>query len=93
MAAFNYTAFDAHGRVQRGEVDVATQTQAIKFIKEMGLFPTPEADGLVAVLTSLLRPLMIVLIALIVGGLVIALFLPLLANMRGVEGSEGFNSR
>jgi type IV pilus assembly protein PilC len=40
MAAYNYTAYDARGRIQRGEVDVDTQTQAIRFLKDMGLYPT-----------------------------------------------------
>jgi type IV pilus assembly protein PilC len=47
-----------------------------------------EADNLIATLTSLLEPFMIVTIALMVGSLVIALFLPLMRIMNGIEGGD-----
>jgi len=43
-----------------------------------------EVDNAVAAMTSLLEPIMIVFLAVIVGSIVIALFLPLIALMEGV---------
>ena len=47
-----------------------------------------EVDNAVAAMTSLLEPIMIVLLAVIVGSIVIALFLPLI-TMIDKLGSEG----
>ena len=48
-----------------------------------------EVDTAVEGLTSLLEPLLIVFLALIVGTIVIAMFLPLLSVMRGMSNSAG----
>jgi len=44
-----------------------------------------EVDNSVAALTSLLEPIMIVLLALIVGTIVIALFMPLVSIISGLQ--------
>ena len=44
-----------------------------------------EVDNSVAALTSLLEPIMIVLLALIVGTIVIALFMPLISIISGLQ--------
>ena len=48
-----------------------------------------EVDNAVAAMTSLLEPIMIVFLAVIVGSIVIALFLPLIALMEGVGEAGG----
>lgn len=40
MSTFVYTAFDAKGKLFRGQVKEKTWTQALRRVKEMGLFPT-----------------------------------------------------
>ena len=47
-----------------------------------------EVDNAVAAMTSLLEPIMIIFLAVIVGSIVIAMFLPLIELMNKV-GSEG----
>jgi type IV pilus assembly protein PilC len=47
-----------------------------------------EVDNAVAGLTSLLEPIMIVFLALVVGTIVIALFLPLISIIQGMQ-SQG----
>jgi len=37
---FNFTAMDSEGRENRGELDAATQAEAIALIRSEGLFPT-----------------------------------------------------
>ena len=44
-----------------------------------------EVDNCVAALTSLLEPVMIVILALVVGGIVIALFMPLISIISGLQ--------
>ena len=39
MNTYTYTALDAQGRETRGTMEVATQDEALKRIKEMGFFP------------------------------------------------------
>ena len=46
-----------------------------------------EVDNAVAALTSLLEPIMIVFLAIIVGSIVIALFLPLIALIDQLGGA------
>src|SRR5260370_41658518 len=52
MASYSYTAVDPRGSETRGSLDVADQYEALRRIKEMGLFPTkvvnvgPAAAGL-----------------------------------------------
>ena len=50
-----------------------------------------EVDNAVAAMTSLLEPIMIVFLAVIVGSIVIAMFLPLIALMQGVGEVGGKN--
>ncbi len=40
MSNYAYVAVDPQGAVTRGTLDVADQTEALRRIKEMGLFPT-----------------------------------------------------
>src|SRR5512140_2775003 len=40
MSNYCYLAIDAHGAESRGTLEVSTQMEALKRIKEMGLFPT-----------------------------------------------------
>lgn len=40
MSTFVYTAFDAKGKQLNGEIKEKTWTQALRRVKEMGLFPT-----------------------------------------------------
>jgi type IV pilus assembly protein PilC len=47
-----------------------------------------EVDNAVASMTSLLEPIMIVFLAVIVGSIVIAMFLPLIDLMNTVGGEE-----
>jgi type IV pilus assembly protein PilC len=46
MPKYNYIALDAHGSETKGNIEVASQNEAISRVKEMGLFPTKitEAD-------------------------------------------------
>ena len=48
-----------------------------------------EVDTAVEGLTSLLEPLLIVFLALIVGTIVVAMFLPLLSLMKGMGAASG----
>ena len=47
-----------------------------------------EVDNAVEGLTSLLEPIMIVFLALIVGTIVIALFMPLIEIIQGMSGRQ-----
>jgi type IV pilus assembly protein PilC len=62
-----------------GMVDVGEQTGALPtmLLKVADIYDD-EVDSAIAALTSLLEPLMIVLLAMIVGSIVVALFLPLI---------------
>ncbi|HEY5909056.1 MAG TPA: type II secretion system F family protein [Verrucomicrobiae bacterium] len=40
MTSYGYTAIDAHGVESRGTLEVLDQSEALRRIKEMGLFPT-----------------------------------------------------
>ncbi len=40
MSNYSYLAVDPHGAVMRGTLEVADQSEALRRIKEMGLFPT-----------------------------------------------------
>ena len=48
-----------------------------------------EVDNAVSAMTSLLEPIMIIVLGLIVGSIVIAMFLPLVALINGVGGGGG----
>lgn len=72
-------------------VDVGEQTGALpEMLMKIADNYDEEVDNAVAAMTSLLEPIMIVFLAVIVGSIVIALFLPLIALMDGLsnEGSD-----
>jgi type IV pilus assembly protein PilC len=48
-----------------------------------------EVDNAVSAMTSLLEPIMIVFLAVIVGSIVIAMFLPLIAMISNMSGDQG----
>jgi type IV pilus assembly protein PilC len=70
-------------------VDVGEQTGALpEMLMKIADNYDEEVDNAVAAMTSLLEPIMIVFLAVVVGSIVIALFLPLIALMEGI-GDEG----
>ena len=72
-------------------VDVGEQTGALpEMLMKIADNYDEEVDNAVAAMTSLLEPIMIVFLAVIVGSIVIALFLPLIALMDGLsdEGQQ-----
>ena len=70
-------------------VDVGEQTGALpEMLMKIADNYDEEVDNAVAAMTSLLEPIMIVFLAVIVGSIVIALFLPLIALMDGLS-NEG----
>ena len=71
-------------------VDVGEQTGALpEMLLKIGDNYDEEVDNAVTAMTSLLEPIMIIFLAGIVGSIVIAMFLPLIAIMQGVGGSSG----
>ncbi len=71
-------------------VDVGEQTGALpEMLMKIADNYDEEVDNAVAAMTSLLEPIMIVVLAVIVGSIVIALFLPLIALMDSVGDPEG----
>jgi type IV pilus assembly protein PilC len=71
-------------------VDVGEQTGALpEMLLKIADNYDDEVDNAVAAMTSLLEPIMIVFLAVVVGSIVIAMFLPLidLMNTMGSEGS------
>ncbi|MEP6663303.1 MAG: type II secretion system F family protein [Verrucomicrobiota bacterium] len=71
-------------------VDVGEQTGALpEMLMKIADNYDEEVDNAVAAMTSLLEPIMIVVLAVIVGSIVIALFLPLIKLMDTVGGPEG----
>jgi type IV pilus assembly protein PilC len=70
-------------------VDVGEQTGALpEMLLKIADNYDDEVDNAVAAMTSLLEPIMIVFLAIVVGSIVIAMFLPLIEMMNTV-GSEG----
>ncbi|HOC57890.1 MAG TPA: type II secretion system F family protein [Verrucomicrobiota bacterium] len=70
-------------------VDVGEQTGALpEMLLKIADTYDDEVDNAVAAMTSLLEPIMIIFLAVIVGSIVIAMFLPLIELMNKV-GSEG----
>jgi type IV pilus assembly protein PilC len=66
-------------------VDVGEQTGALpEMLLKIADNYDEEVDNSVAAMTSLLEPIMIVFLAVIVGSIVIAMFLPLIALMNGI---------
>ena len=71
-------------------VDVGEQTGALpEMLLKIADNYDEEVDNAVAAMTSLLEPIMIVFLAVIVGSIVIAMFLPLIAMMNMVGGDNG----
>ncbi len=71
-------------------VDVGEQTGALpEMLLKIADNYDEEVDNAVAAMTSLLEPIMIVCLAVIVGSIVIAMFLPLIALMDSIGGPEG----
>src|SRR3569833_1119646 len=69
-------------------VDVGEHTGALPEMFLMNADNYDEAvDNAVAAMTSLLEPIMIVFLAVVVGSIVIAMFLPLIALMNGVDST------
>jgi type IV pilus assembly protein PilC len=70
-------------------VDVGEQTGALpEMLLKIADNYDEEVDNAVAAMTSLLEPIMIVFLAVIVGSIVIAMFLPLIALMNSVGGDS-----
>src|SRR5579872_4527211 len=66
-------------------VDVGEQTGALpEMLLKIADNYDEEVDNAVSAMTSLLEPIMIVMLAVIVGSIVIAMFLPLIALMNGI---------
>jgi type IV pilus assembly protein PilC len=71
-------------------VDVGEQTGALpEMLLKIADNYDDEVDNAVAAMTSLLEPIMIVFLAVIVGSIVIAMFLPLIALMNGIGSESG----
>ena len=71
-------------------VDVGEQTGALpEMMMKIADNFDEEVDNAVAAMTSLLEPIMIVFLAVIVGSIVIAMFLPLIDLMNGMGGDDG----
>jgi type IV pilus assembly protein PilC len=71
-------------------VDVGEQTGALpEMLMKIADNYDEEVDNAVSAMTSLLEPIMIVFLAVVVGSIVIAMFLPLIELMNNVGGSGG----
>jgi type IV pilus assembly protein PilC len=71
-------------------VDVGEETgQLPEMLLKIAEVYDDEVDNAVEALTSMLEPIMIVLLALIVGTIVIALFLPLITIIQNLSGGPG----
>ena len=71
-------------------VDVGEQTGALpEMLLKIADNFDDEVDNAVAAMTSLLEPVMIVFLAVIVGSIVIAMFMPLIELMNRVGDSGG----
>jgi type IV pilus assembly protein PilC len=69
-------------------VDVGEQTGALpEMLLKIADNYDEEVDNAVSAMTSLLEPIMIVFLAVIVGSIVIAMFLPLIALMNGIDST------
>jgi len=71
-------------------VDVGEQTGALpEMLLRIADNYDEEVDNAVSAMTSLLEPIMIIFLAVIVGSIVIAMFLPLIAMINNLSGSGG----
>ena len=69
-------------------VDVGEQTGALpEMLLKIADNYDEEVDNAVSAMTSLLEPIMIIFLAVIVGSIVIAMFLPLIALMNGIDST------
>jgi len=70
-------------------VDVGEQTGALpEMLMKVADNYEEEVDNAVSAMTSLLEPIMIVFLAVIVGSIVIAMFLPLIKLMDSLGGGD-----
>ena len=70
-------------------VDVGEQTGALpEMLLKIADNYDEEVDNAVTAMTSLLEPIMIVFLGLIVGSIVIAMFLPLIVLMGGIDSTD-----
>ncbi len=71
-------------------VDVGEQTGALpEMLLKIADTYDEEVDNAVSAMTSLLEPIMIIFLAVIVGSIVIAMFLPLIAMINSLSGGSG----
>jgi len=71
-------------------VDVGEQTGALpEMLMKIADNYDEEVDNAVAAMTSLLEPIMIIFLAVIVGSIVIAMFMPLISLMDGIDNTSG----
>ncbi|MGB7769348.1 MAG: type II secretion system F family protein [Verrucomicrobiia bacterium] len=71
-------------------VDVGEQTGALpEMLLRIADNFDEEVDNAVSAMTSLLEPIMIVFLAVVVGGIVIAMFLPLISAINNLSGASG----
>jgi type IV pilus assembly protein PilC len=71
-------------------VDVGEQTGALpEMLLRIADNYDEEVDNAVSAMTSLLEPIMIIFLAVIVGSIVIAMFLPLIAMIGNLSGDNG----
>jgi type IV pilus assembly protein PilC len=74
-------------------VDVGEQTGALpEMLLRIADNYDEEVDNAVSAMTSLLEPIMIIFLAVIVGSIVIAMFLPLIAMIGNLSGDSGGGS-
>jgi type IV pilus assembly protein PilC len=79
-------ACDVFPAVVIGMVDVGEQTGALPdMLLKIADNYDEEVDSAVAGMTSLLEPILLVLLAVVVGSIVIAMFLPIIAAITGVD--------
>ena len=72
-----------------GMVAVGEETGSLsKMLIKISDFYDEEVDTTVAGLTSLMEPIMIVLLALLIGTIVVALFLPLIGIISGMQDMQ-----
>jgi type IV pilus assembly protein PilC len=71
-------------------IDVGEETgQLPEMLLKIAEVYDDEVDNAVTGLTSLLEPIMIVFLAVIVGTIVVALFMPLISIIQGMQGQTG----
>ena len=75
-------------------VDVGEQTGALpEMLLKIADNYDEEVDNAVSAMTSLLEPVMIVFLAVIVGSIVIAMFLPLIDMMQNMDTGGGKDNK